>query len=68
VRDDYVSNHRGSTSVEWKKFASRSSNETSFKYSVTLLDNIDVIVVGERAGEAVAAGSVPEAQDHQAAR
>ena len=46
VRDDYVSNHRGSTPAEWKKFARRSSNETIFKYSVTLLDNIDVIVVG----------------------
>jgi len=46
VRDDYVSSHRGSTPAEWKKFARRSSNETIFKYSVTLLDNIDVIVVG----------------------
>jgi hypothetical protein len=46
VRDDYVSHHRGSTPAEWKKFARRSSNETIFKYSVTLLDNIDVIVVG----------------------
>lgn len=46
VRDDYVSHHRGSTPSEWKKFARRSSNETIFKYSVTLLDNIDVIVVG----------------------
>jgi len=36
----------GSTLAEWKKFARRSSSETIFKYSVTLLDNIDVIVVG----------------------
>jgi nitrogen regulatory protein PII-like uncharacterized protein len=46
VRDEYVSNHRGSTPEEWKQFARRGSNETIFKYSVTLLDNIDVIVVG----------------------
>jgi SPP1 gp7 family putative phage head morphogenesis protein len=46
VRDEYVSNHRGSTPAEWKQFARRGGNETIFKYSVTLLDNIDVIVVG----------------------
>jgi hypothetical protein len=46
VRDEYVSNHRGSTPTEWKQFARRGGNETIFKYSVTLLDNIDVIVVG----------------------
>jgi len=46
VRDEYVSNHRGSTPEEWKQFARRGGNETIFKYSVTLLDNIDVIVVG----------------------
>ncbi len=46
VRDEYVSNHRGSTPADWKKFARRSSNETIFKYSVTFLDNIDVVVVG----------------------
>ena len=37
VRDEYVSNHRGSTPEEWKQFARRGSNETIFKYSVTLL-------------------------------
>ncbi len=46
VRDEYVSNHRGSTPAEWKQFARRGGNETIFKYSVALLDNIDVIVVG----------------------
>jgi len=46
VRDDYVSNHRGSTPVKWKNLARRSSNETIFKYSVNLLGNIVVIVVG----------------------
>jgi len=46
VRGKYVSNHRGSTPEEWKRFARRGGNETIFKYSVTLLDNIDVIVVG----------------------
>jgi hypothetical protein len=46
VRDDYVVSHRGSTPDEWKQFARRSGNETIFKYSVTLLDNIELIVVG----------------------
>ena len=45
VRDDYVSSHRGSTPVDWKRYARNSGNETIFKYSITLLDNIDVIVV-----------------------
>jgi hypothetical protein len=42
----HVPNHRGSTPAKWKKFARRSNNKTIFKYSVTLLNNIDVIVVG----------------------
>ena len=46
VRDDYVPTHRGSTPEEWKQFAHKGGNETIFKYSVTLLDNIDVIVAG----------------------
>ncbi len=45
VRDGYVSNHRGSTPAEWKRFARSSNNETIFKHSVTLLDNLEVIVV-----------------------
>ena len=46
VRDDYVPKHRGSTPEDWKRFATRAGNETIFKHSVTLLDNIDRIVVG----------------------
>ena len=45
VTGTYVSDHRGSTPAEWKKFSRKGSNETIFKYSVTLLDNVDVIVV-----------------------
>ena len=44
--DDYVSSHRASTLAEWKQYARNSSNETIFKHSITLLDNIEVIVVG----------------------
>ena len=46
VRDDYVTSHRGSTPAEWKQYARNSGNETIFKHSITLLDNIEVIVVG----------------------
>ncbi len=46
VRDDYVSSHRASTPAEWKQYARNSGNETIFKHSITLLDNIEVIVVG----------------------
>ncbi len=46
VQDDYVSSHLGSTPAEWKQYARNSSNETIFKHSITLLDNIEVIVVG----------------------
>jgi hypothetical protein len=41
----YVEEHRHSTVDAWKKIYTRSGNETIFKNSVTLLDNIDVIVV-----------------------
>ncbi len=50
VTDDYVSNRRGTRPAEWKQFAGRSGNETIFKYSVTLLDNIEYIVT-ENAAE-----------------
>ncbi len=33
-----------STVDDWKRFAQRHGNETIFKYSVTLLDNIEFIV------------------------
>ena len=46
VRDGYVSSNRGSTPAEWKRFARSSGNETILKHSITLLDNIEVIVVG----------------------
>ncbi len=46
VRDGYVSSHRGSTPAEWKQYARNSGNETILKHSITLLDNIEVIVVG----------------------
>ncbi len=48
VKDKYASDHRGSTPDEWKEFACADNNETIFKYSVTLLDNIDVIVVRDK--------------------
>ena len=44
VTDDYVRNRRGSTPSEWREFAGSSNNETIFKYSVTLLDNVEYIV------------------------
>ena len=46
VRDGYVSSHRASTPAEWKQYARNSGNETIFKHSITLLDNIELIVVG----------------------
>jgi SPP1 gp7 family putative phage head morphogenesis protein len=46
VTDDYVRRRRGSQPAEWKQFAKARSNETIFKYSVTLLDNIETIVTG----------------------
>ncbi len=45
MRDDYVPSHRGSTPAEWKQFARRDGNETIFKHSIMLLDNIELIVV-----------------------
>jgi len=49
VTDDYVRNQRGSAPADWKRFAGCSSNETIFKYSVTLPDNIEYIVTGSKA-------------------
>ncbi|MEN6521121.1 MAG: minor capsid protein [Armatimonadota bacterium] len=46
VKDDYVVQHRGSDPRSWKDFSRNSSNETILKYSVTLLDNVEHIVVG----------------------
>ncbi|MHB1000773.1 MAG: phage head morphogenesis protein [Armatimonadota bacterium] len=46
VIDDYVTQHRGFSPKEWKSFSSKSGNETILKYSVTLLDNLEHIVVG----------------------
>lgn len=45
VKDNYVHSHRAFSINEFKKFAGKEKNETIFKYSVTLLDNIDYIVV-----------------------
>lgn len=45
VIGNYVEEHRHSTVDDWKRIYSRGGNETIFKYSVTLLDNVDVIVV-----------------------
>jgi len=46
VVDDYVTKNRGASFEQWKDFSEKSSNETIFKYSVTLLDNIEHIVAG----------------------
>ncbi|MHB1001955.1 MAG: minor capsid protein [Armatimonadota bacterium] len=45
VIDDYVTQHRGFSPKEWKSFSGKSGNETILKYSVTLLDNLEHIVV-----------------------
>lgn len=45
VVDEYVLQHRGANASTWKDYSHNSSNETIFKNSVTLLDNIDMIVV-----------------------
>jgi len=37
---------RGSDPKTWKTYARNSSNETILKHSVTLLDNLEAIVVG----------------------
>lgn len=44
VIDDYVQRNRGASIDDWKRFSQRHGNETIFKYSVTLLDNIEFIV------------------------
>jgi len=46
VTDDHVTANRGSTPTEWKAFSKRTGNETIFKNSVTILDNIELIVAG----------------------
>lgn len=45
VTDDYVVSHRGSDPKTWKTYARNTSNETILKHSVTLLDNLEAIVV-----------------------
>ncbi|MHB1001458.1 MAG: phage head morphogenesis protein [Armatimonadota bacterium] len=45
VIDDYVTQHRGFSPKEWKRYSQNSGNETILKYSVTLLDNLEHIVV-----------------------
>ena len=45
VKDDFVSQNRGADPGTWKAFSRNSSNETILKYSVTLLDNLECIVV-----------------------
>ncbi len=45
VTDDYVAEHRGIGPSDWKQFSRGSSNETIFKYSITLLDNLEAVVV-----------------------
>lgn len=49
VKDDYVSSNRGSDPATWKSFSRNSGNETIFKYSITLLDNLESIVVHSNA-------------------
>lgn len=46
VTENYVVDNRGSSPTEWKSFSRGSSNETILKYSVTLLDNLETVVVG----------------------
>jgi hypothetical protein len=49
VTGETVRKNRKSTVQEWKQIASRQgSDETIFKYSVTLLDNIDVVAVSSQ--------------------
>ena len=45
VKDDYVSQNRGADPKTWKSFSRSSGNETILKYSVTLLDNLENVVV-----------------------
>lgn len=46
VTDDYVVSHRGSDPKTWKTYSRNSGNETILKHSVTLLDNLEAMVVG----------------------
>lgn len=46
VVDDYVTKKRNVSISDWVNCSKKSGNETIFKYSVTLLDNIDFIVAG----------------------
>ena len=45
VTGDFVEKNRGSTPAEWKRLSEVYNNETTFKNSITLLDNIDIIIV-----------------------
>ena len=45
VHDGYVSKHRGSTPDQWERLARKRDNETIFKDPITLLDNLEAIVV-----------------------
>ena len=46
VTDTYVRDRRGSTPEQWRDYSRNTSNETIFKNSVTLLDNLEALVVG----------------------
>jgi len=48
VTEDYVPTHRGSDPKTWKTYAQNTSNETILKHSITLLDNLEAIVVGSQ--------------------
>jgi len=52
VTDDYVAEHRGIGPSDWKQFSRGSSNETIFKYSITLLDNLEAVVVSSESERA----------------
>ncbi len=49
VVGDYVQKNRGNNINDWKSFSGVGNNETIFKYSVTLLDNIEYIVANSAA-------------------
>ena len=49
VSTGYIREHRGSSVADWKKFSKVGNNETIFKNSITLLDNIDVFRVTDAA-------------------
>jgi len=48
VIGEHVFEKRNSTPVEWKNIAGFSDNETMFKDTVTLIDNLDTIVVADK--------------------